>query len=158
MGKTAIYPGTFDPITLGHVDIIKRAAKLFDHIIVAVAENPKKKPYFSLKKRLEMIAETFVDLPAIKVAAFEGLTVDFARQQKAQFILRGLRNGTDFDFELQLVGMNNAIFPEIETIFLTASPEYAAISATIVREIAQMKGDVSLFVPEPAKRAFNEVE
>ncbi len=148
MKLSAVYPGTFDPITTGHVDLIKRASKLFDRVIVAVAASANKVPHFSLSERLAMIVEVIKPWPNVKAISFDQLLVDFAREQGAECILRGVRAVSDFDYEFQLAGMNRAMAPEIETIFLPASESVAYVSATMVREIMRLGGDVSPFVPE----------
>ena len=144
---TAIFPGTFDPLTNGHVDIVKRAATLFDEIIVAVAKSAGKNPQFSFDDRLMLCKETFSALNTVRVEGFDGLLIDFVKQKNAKIILRGLRGAMDLDFEFQLSGMNRTMLPACETLFIKASNETSSISSTIVREIAAMGGDVSLFVP-----------
>lgn len=146
MKKIAIYPGTFDPLTLGHQDLIQRAAKLFDQVIVGVADNISKKTYLSLSERVDAAQQVLVKFSNVEVCSFQGLVVDFVRSRKASVIIRGLRAATDFEFEVQLANMNRKLAPEIETFFLAASGNYACISSTLVREIATLKGDVSLFV------------
>lgn len=143
----AIYPGTFDPITNGHVDIVKRASALFDALIVAVAKSAEKKPQFSFEERLAMCEEVFLNSNHISVESFDGLLVDFAKKKNAKIILRGLRGTADLDFEFQLSGMNHTLSPECETLFIRASDTTSSISSTIIREIAAMGGDISLFVP-----------
>jgi len=146
MKTTAIYPGTFDPITLGHSDLIRRASLLFDHVIVAVAINPNKKPLFNLEQRVELAQQSLADLHNVKVCGFEGLLVDFASKKGAKCIVRGLRNVTDFDHEYQLAMMNRKMQADIETLFLTPSEQFSCISSSLVREIATLGGDVSDFV------------
>jgi pantetheine-phosphate adenylyltransferase len=148
MKRIAIYPGTFDPITNGHFDMVQRGVKLFDHVIVAIAESVRKKPYFDLDKRLHMCKTALLPHPQISVEAFSNLLVNFAEQHQALFILRGLRTPLDFDYEFQLTGMNRAMAPNIETVFLQASAKHAYISGTIVREILLVGGDISPFVPQ----------
>jgi len=148
MSVIAIYPGTFDPVTLGHVALIERAVKLCDQLIVAVATSARKSPAFSLDERMSMAAGAFEHLPQVAVKACDTLLVDFARSQQAKMIVRGLRAVSDFDYEFQLAGMNHAMTPDIETVFLPAIGETAYISSTMVREIVQLKGDVSRFVPQ----------
>jgi len=147
MKRVAIYPGTFDPITKGHVDIIQRAVKLFDEVIVGVAVGERKAPCFSLENRMQMITDTFADTKTIKVVSYAGRTIDLAKEHQAQFMIRGLRVAADYDFELQLAGMNHALSSDIETVFLGAVGNNIAISATIVRELLSMNSDVSAFVP-----------
>jgi len=147
MTQLAIYPGTFDPLTNGHVDLVERAARLFNAIIVVVAQSAEKKTHFSIDDRVAMCTEVFDGLKNVSIESFDGLLVDFAQSKGANVILRGLRAVSDFDFEFQLAGMNRCMAPEIETMFLPASETTASISSTIVREIAVMGGDISLFVP-----------
>ncbi|KTC76806.1 pantetheine-phosphate adenylyltransferase [Legionella brunensis] len=154
MKHKVIYPGTFDPITNGHVDIITRASKIFPELIVAVASNAAKHPYFSLETRIELIKEALGNLPGVDVMGFDCLLIDFVREQKAGIILRGLRAVNDFEYEFQLAGMNRKLAKEIETLFLTPSEEVLFISSTLVREIAQLGGDISRFVPASVERAF----
>ncbi len=151
MNITAIYPGTFDPITKGHVDLVERAARMFDRVIVAIAENRNKGPLFSLEARVAMARESLRELPCIEVLGFDTLLVEFARTTGSQVILRGLRAVSDFEFEFQLAGMNRHLGPELETVFLTPSERYAFISSSLIREIAKFGGDVSAFVPEPVR-------
>jgi pantetheine-phosphate adenylyltransferase len=152
--KTAIYPGTFDPLTFGHMDIIARASQLFDHLIIAVAQSSSKNPLFSLEKRMAIIRQTYAGSKNIEVVELDGLLAKFAMTKKAQFIVRGLRSSSDFDYEFQLAGMNHRLNKEIETIFLRTSEHYAFISSTLVREIAKLGGDVSEFVPEAVLNAL----
>lgn len=144
--KTGIFPGTFDPITLGHSDLIARASQLFDKVIIAVAENPGKNPLLSLEQRINLIKTTIAHIPHVSVYGFSGLLVDFAKSHKAQVIIRSLRSATDFEYELQLARINEQLAPEIQTLFLTPNPEYAYISSSLVREIIRLNGDVSKFV------------
>lgn len=144
---TAVYPGTFDPLTLGHLDLIRRAAGLFGTVVVAVAMAHHKKTLFSLNERLEMARAAVVPYGNVEVAPFEGLVRDFAVARGARAMLRGVRSVTDFDYESQLAGMNRALAPEIETVFMTPDAHYQHISSTLVREIATLKGDVAPFVP-----------
>jgi pantetheine-phosphate adenylyltransferase len=153
MKKIAIYPGTFDPLTLGHEDIIRRGAQLFDAVILAVAESASKKPIFARDERMEVAREALADLPNVSVVGFGGLLVDFAREHRAKVVLRGVRSVTDFDYEFQMAGMNRQMMPELETIFLTPSEQHQYVSGTLVREIARMQGDIERFVgPTVAKR------
>ena len=142
----AVYPGTFDPITLGHQDLIRRAASLFDTVIVAVAAAHHKKTMFSVEERLDAVREVLLDYPNVQVESFTGLVRDFAVDHGARAMLRGVRSVTDFDFESQLAGMNRALAPDVETVFLTPDARYQFISSTLVREIAMLKGDVAQFV------------
>lgn len=141
-----VYPGTFDPITRGHEDIVRRAAGLFDHVIVAVARSTGKNPMFSLDERVELASKVLSDCPNVEVLGFSGLLMQFVREQGARAVVRGLRAVSDFEYEFQLAGMNRQLFPEMETIFLTPAEQYMFVSASLVREIAQLKGDVSKFV------------
>ncbi|MGB8168834.1 MAG: pantetheine-phosphate adenylyltransferase [Chthoniobacteraceae bacterium] len=154
--RRAIYPGSFDPITKGHIDVIQRAAKLFDEVVVAVAFNDQKKSLFSPEERVAMI-ETVVDGGAnIRVARFNGLLVDFAREQEAVAVVRGLRAVSDFEFEFQMALMNRKLEPTIETIFLTPREEYTYLSSRIVKEIARLGGNVDAFVPTSVAKALAE--
>ena len=146
MSTIAVYPGTFDPMTLGHQDLIRRGAALFGTIIVAVATAHHKKTLFSLDERLDMVREVVAPLGNVSVLPFTGLVRDFAVAQNAKAMLRGVRSVTDFDFEAQLAGMNRALAPDIETVFLTPDSRYQFISSTLVREIASLQGDVAQFV------------
>lgn len=137
----AVYPGTFDPITLGHEDMIRRASQLFSQVVVGVAAAHHKKTLFTLQERLAMVAEVFSDVPNVSVASFEGLVRDFVRAQGAKAMVRGLRSGTDFDYEFQLAGMNRHLMNDVETVFLTPSAETMFISSTLVREIATLGGN-----------------
>ncbi|NOX75640.1 MAG: pantetheine-phosphate adenylyltransferase [Gammaproteobacteria bacterium] len=144
----AIYPGTFDPITRGHSDLIERAAQLFDRVIVALATNPSKQPVFTLDERMELARVALADTPGVEICTFDGLLVEFARKKGARVILRGLRAVSDFDYEFQLAGMNRKLAPDIETLFLTPAEQYANISSSLVREIAALGGNVTPFVHE----------
>jgi pantetheine-phosphate adenylyltransferase len=144
--KKAIYPGTFDPITRGHEDLVRRAARLFDHVILAVAESRTKRPFFSTEERLDMARLVLADCANVEVMSFAGLLMDFLREQDAHIILRGLRAVSDFEYEFQMAGMNRQLYPDVETVFLTPAEQYMFISATMVREIATLGGDVTPFV------------
>lgn len=146
MPNIAIYPGTFDPITHGHTDLIERASHLFDQVIVAVVARPAKNTVFTLDERLNLAAIALAGQKGVEVCSFEGLLVEFARQRGARAILRGLRAVSDFDYEFQLAGMNRKLAPDIETLFLTPAEQYANISSSLVKEIAALGGDVSPFV------------
>jgi pantetheine-phosphate adenylyltransferase len=154
MNQKAIYPGTFDPVTNGHVDIIFRAAKLFPKLIVAVASNKAKKPFLSLDVRIQLLQEVVGHLPGVTVMGFDNLLIDFVRQQKAGIILRGLRAVSDFEYEFQLAGMNRKLSKDVETLFLTPSENLMFLSSTLVREIAALDGDVSAFVPQGVVNAL----
>jgi len=159
MSQKAIYPGTFDPITLGHEDLIRRAARLFDHVILAVADSRTKRPLFTLAERIDMARGALSDLGNVKVMGFSGLLMQFAREQEARVVLRGVRAVSDFDYEFQLAGMNRKLYPEVETVFMTPGEEYMFLSATLVREISTMGGDVSKFVsPAIAARLKGKVK
>lgn len=148
MNIIAIYPGTFDPITSGHLDLIARAARLYDRIIVAVALNKGKTPLFTMEERVAMAREVTTEFGNVKVKGFDSLLVEFAKKQNAHVILRGLRAVSDFEYEFQLAGMNRRLAPDLETVFLTPAEQYEFISSSMIREIAQLKGDVSSFVPD----------
>ncbi|MFP5504959.1 MAG: pantetheine-phosphate adenylyltransferase [Gammaproteobacteria bacterium] len=144
--KTAVYPGTFDPITNGHTDLVQRAARLFDRVIVAVAANPGKAPAFALEQRVGLARTVLAGLANVEVCSFDSLLVDFLHRREASIILRGLRAVSDFEYEFQLASMNRQLAPDIETVFLTPAEQYAFVSSSLVREIAMLGGDVSAFV------------
>jgi pantetheine-phosphate adenylyltransferase len=148
MEKIAVFPGSFDPITRGHDSIVRRALPLFDKIILAIGDNPDKKPFFPLEKRISWLEMLYKDKSHIKVIVYSGLTVEFCKQNNAKYILRGLRTSVDFEFERTIGLMNKALYNEIETVFLLCDPAYAALSSSIVRDILKNGGDVSNFVPE----------
>ena len=159
MSTVAIYPGTFDPLTNGHADLLRRAARLFDQVIVGVTTNPAKTPFFSLQERIKLARQALCDLENIRVKSFDGLTVDFARAQNARVILRGLRAVSDFEFEFQQAAMNRNLAPELESIFLTPAEEYTFVSSSLVREVARLGGDVSnLVAPEVAAALFERLQ
>ena len=143
---TVVYPGTFDPFTRGHEDLVRRAAKLFDRVMVGVADSAAKQPFFTTAERVAMTRDVLGNYANVEVKAFSGLLMDFVHEQGARVILRGLRAVSDFEYEFQMAGMNRNLFPEVETLFLTPSEQYMFISATIVREIAKFGGDISSFV------------
>ncbi len=153
---TVVYPGTFDPITNGHSDLVVRAAKLFDRVIVAIAVNPGKSPTFTLEQRLSQTREVLGSMHNVEVCAFDNLLVDFVQQREAEVILRGLRAVSDFEYEFQLAGMNRRLAPGIETLFLTPAEQFAFISSGLVREVAALGGDVSEFVHPVVQAAFDE--
>ncbi len=146
--KKAIYPGSFDPVTFGHLDIIKRSSRLFDEIVVAVLNNSQKNSLFSSDERVTMISDLVKEYPNVSVASFEGLTVDFAKEIGANIIVRGLRAVTDFEYELQIAQVNHVEYSELETIFLTTSLNYSYLSSSVVREFASHGGDITKFVPK----------
>jgi pantetheine-phosphate adenylyltransferase len=148
----AVYPGTFDPLTRGHEDLVRRASILFDAVILAIADSRAKRPFFTLEERIAMAREALADVSNVSVTGFSGLLTDFVRAQNARVVLRGLRAVSDFEYEFQLAGMNRSLYPDLETVFLTPGEQHMFISATLVREIAQLGGDVSKFV-HPAVRA-----
>jgi pantetheine-phosphate adenylyltransferase len=148
----AVYPGTFDPLTRGHEDLVRRASRLFDEVVLAVADSRAKRPFFTLEERIAAAREVLADVPNASVVGFSGLLTDFVREQGARVVLRGLRAVSDFEYEFQLAGMNRALHPDLETVFLTPGEQHMFISATLVREIALLGGDVSKFV-HPAVRA-----
>ncbi len=150
--KRAIYPGSFDPMTYGHLDMILRSAKMVDELNVAVLRNNAKNPLFSTDERVSMIKDMTSHLPNVKVSSFDGLLVDYAKEIGATIVVRGLRAVTDFDYELQIAQTNRIVNPDIDTVFLTTSLEYAYLSSTIVKEVASYGGDISKFVPEPIQR------
>ena len=146
MNITAIYPGTFDPVTNGHCDLIERASRLFNHVIVAVAANPKKVPMFTLEERVSLAQQALANLTNVEVCGFDTLLADYAHNRGAQVILRGLRAVSDFEFEFQMAGMNRQLAPDIETLFLTPAEKYTYISSSLVKEVAALGGDVTAFV------------
>jgi len=152
MNQKAVYPGTFDPITLGHEDLVRRAAKLFDHVIVAVADSGAKRPFFTRDERVDMARRVLKDLKNVEVLGFSGLLMKFVRQHKARVVIRGLRAASDFEYEFQLAGMNRGLYPDVETMFLTPGEQHMFVSATIVREISILGGDVRNFVPPAVAR------
>ncbi len=146
--RTAIYPGSFDPVTLGHWDLIQRAAKLVDRLVVAVLHNPSKSPAFTVEERVAMLKELTTTLPQVEITSFHGLLVDFAKAQNAQVIVRGVRAFSDFEYEFQMALMNRKLAPELETVFLMPKEKYSAVSSRLVREIGGMGGNLSELVPE----------
>ncbi|MEH6625517.1 MAG: pantetheine-phosphate adenylyltransferase [Motiliproteus sp.] len=150
--QIVVYPGTFDPITNGHTDLIERAGRLFGKVVVAIAASPKKKPLFSLEQRIELVEEVTKGMEFVEVCGFDGLLTEFMDQQNTNVLLRGLRAVSDFEYEFQLANMNRALSPNIESVFLTPSEQYSFVSSTLIREIALLRGDVGKFV-HPAVRA-----
>ena len=157
MSKTriAVYPGTFDPITLGHEDIVRRAANLFDEVIVAVAGSTNKRTLFSLDERVALAKSVFIDAN-VKVIGFNSLLMQFVQEQGAQMVIRGLRAASDFEYEFQLAGMNRKLFPQLETLFLTPAEQYMFVSSSLVREVATLGGDVNQFVSPTVESAIKE--
>ena len=151
-----LYPGTFDPITNGHMDLVKRATKLFDEVVIAVASGHHKKPLFDFEERVALVETVFADLPQVSVIGFEGLLVDFMREKNATAVLRGLRAMSDFEYEFQLANMNRELDENFEAVFLTPSQNYSFISSTMIREIAKLGGDVTKFVPPCVSEAFTQ--
>jgi len=161
MKRIAFYPGSFDPVTNGHVDVLVQSVALADEVVVGIGVHPGKKPLFSFDERVQMIADVVAETPAlakatIKVVSFDNLLVDAAASQGASIIVRGLRDGTDLDYEMQMAGMNGAMAPDITTVFVPASPEVRPITATLVRQIAGMGGEISSFVPVSVKKALTQ--
>jgi pantetheine-phosphate adenylyltransferase len=152
--RRAIYPGSFDPVTNGHLDVVERARKLFDEVIVAVAHNDEKQPLFTLQERLDLLRETFGKIDNVRIASFNGLLVDFAVKEKAGAVIRGLRAVSDFEFEFQMALMNRKLEGAVEAIFLMPKEEYTYLSSRIVKEIARLGGDVSKFVPAPVAKVL----
>ena len=146
MSVIAVYPGTFDPITNGHIDLVHRATRMFDRVVLGVAVSPGKSPLFTVKERVKLAQRVLEDLPNVEVLGFDSLLVDFARKVGGRVLMRGLRAVSDFDYEFQLAGMNRRLAPEIETTFLTPAEQYAFISSSLVREVCKLGGDVSAFV------------
>ena len=157
MKKIAIYPGSFDPITNGHVDLIKRASKLFDEVIIAITQNANKSSFLSIDDRVTAAENSIRSLENTRVLSFNSLLVDFAREHNAQIIIRGLRAVSDFEYEFQLSGMNKRLNSEIETLFMTPSEEFANISSSLVREILMLGGDISPFVPTEVKKILIKI-
>ena len=153
--KRAVYPGSFDPVTYGHLDVIRRSAALVDELIVGVLQNNHKNPLFSLQERVKILHEVTKDMKNVRIASFDGLSIDFVRKCGAQFLVRGLRAITDFDYELQMAQTNRIMAKEIDTIFLTTSLEYAYLSSSTVKEVAYYGGDISKFVPPEVAQAIS---
>lgn len=152
----AVYPGTFDPLTRGHEDLFRRASKLYHEVVIGVADSRSKRPLFTLDERLAIAREALADVPNVRIEAFRGLLVHFVKEHHAQVILRGLRAVSDFEYEFQLAGMNRQLMPDIETVFMTPSEHYQFVSATLVREIATMGGEVGKFVSPSVKRWLDD--
>jgi pantetheine-phosphate adenylyltransferase len=156
MQRTCLFPGTFDPLTLGHVDIVNRALPLFDKIIVAVGVNSSKAPMFSPEQRLLWVEEIFRNEPSVEGAMYEGLTVDYCRKVGARFILRGIRYVSDFEYEKTIADANRAMYPDIETVFLTGEPKYTSVASTIVRDILRNGGNARPFLPDAVIRSLDQ--
>lgn len=155
--KIAIYPGSFDPITKGHLDVLKTGAEIFAKVIIAVSTNSSKKPFLSVEERIELIKASIVDFSNVEVDAFEGLTVEYAKSKGATVILRGLRAVSDFEYEMQLSQTNSSLAPDIKTVFLTTRPKYNFISSSTVKDVVLLGGDVSKFVPEPVYQYLKKI-
>ena len=159
MTRKAVYPGTFDPITLGHEDLVRRAARLFDEVVLAVADSRTKRPMFTLAERIDLARAALSDVPNVTVSGFSGLLMNFVREHDARVVVRGVRAVSDFDYEFQLAGMNRKMYPEVETVFMTPGEEHMFLSATLVREISILGGDVAKFVsPEIARRLKTKIK
>lgn len=157
--RKAVYPGSFDPVTFGHLDIIERSAKMSDHLIIGVLNNNSKTPLFSVEERVNMLKSLTKDLPNVEVASFGGLLVDFVRAKQANAVIRGLRAVTDFEYEIQIAQTNRVIAPEVDTVFLTTNLKYSYLSSSIVKEIATFGGEINAFVPEAvAERVMKKVK
>jgi pantetheine-phosphate adenylyltransferase len=157
--RKAVYPGSFDPVTFGHLDIIERSARMSDHLIIGVLNNNSKSPLFSVEERVNMLKSLTRDLKNVEVTAFGGLLVDFVRANQADAVIRGLRAVTDFEYELQIAQTNRVIAPEVDTVFLTTNLKYSYLSSSIVKEIAAFGGEINAFVPEEvAKRVMKKIE
>lgn len=156
MCQTAIYPGTFDPVTNGHIDLIKRAQEVFSEVIVAVAANPQKGPLFSVNERVEMLKKATTGLKGVEVTAFDGLVVDYARKRKSKVLIRGLRMLSDFEFEFQMALTNRKLSPDIETIFLMPHESYSYLSSKLLKETAALGADLSNFIPDFVEKALKE--
>ncbi len=157
MQRLAVYPGTFDPITMGHVDVTQRGLKMFERIVIAVADNPEKKPFYSLQQRLAMVSESFADEPRVQTIAFKGLLVDVAQQQQACAILRGLRAASDFEYEFQMAAMNRRLDAQLETVFVMAREEYTFVSSRFIREVSSMGGDVRNLTPKAVQKHLHHL-
>jgi pantetheine-phosphate adenylyltransferase len=154
--RSAVYPGTFDPITRGHIDLMERSCRLFDRLVVAIARNPQKKPLFTAEERLEMARESLAHIDCVEVVIFDTLLIDLARDQGCRAIVRGLRAISDFEYELQIALLNRKMAPDLETVFLTPSYKYVYLSSSIVKELATYRGDVADFVPPPVEKRLRE--
>lgn len=155
--RRAIYPGSFDPITNGHIDVINRSAKLFDEVIIGVIQNPDKDAFFSVEERIDMVQSLF-DLPNVTVEGFQGLLIDFAKEKETTTIIRGLRAISDFDYEFQMAITNRTLHPDLDTIFLMSETKYAYLSSSLVRQVASLGGDINAFVPPLVQAALQKKE
>ncbi|MCD8525130.1 MAG: pantetheine-phosphate adenylyltransferase [Gammaproteobacteria bacterium] len=156
MKKIAVYPGTFDPLTNGHVNIVERALRIFDQVIVAVAENPDKRPFLTYQRRIELATQCFLAQKGVVVEGFSGLLTDFVVSKNTTIVIRGLRAVSDFEYEFMLAGMNRKLMPMIETVYLMPSDDYMFVSSSFVREVAKLKGDISALVPNAVLMALSE--
>ncbi|MGY4689715.1 pantetheine-phosphate adenylyltransferase [Salibacterium sp. K-3] len=156
MAETAVYPGSFDPVTNGHLDIIERSAKVFNKVVVAVLHNRNKEPLFSVEERLVMLKESVADIPNVEIDSFNGLLIDYVRQKQAKTIIRGLRAVSDFEYELQAASINRKLDPEIETFFMMTNNQYSYLSSSIVKEVAKYEADVTGLVPPPVSSYLYE--
>ena len=154
--STAIYPGSFDPITKGHIDVLKKAAKIFDKVIIAVSINPAKKSMFSIEERMALIKASVGEIKGVEIDYFEGLTAKYAKEKGAKAIIRGLRAVSDFEYEMQMAQMNNSLYDEVETVFLVPQSKYNFISSSIVKEVANLGGNIDKFVTEPVSKSLKE--
>lgn len=154
--NTAVYPGTFDPITYGHIDLVHRAAKCFDRLVIAVAQHPHKHTLFSMEERVELVRQSLPDVPNLEVDQFDGLLVDYVQTKGARVIVRGQRAFSDFEYEFQMALTNRKLAPNVETLFLMPKEEYSYVSSSLVREVAALKGDIQHFVPAPVVRALRD--
>ncbi|MET3698106.1 phosphopantetheine adenylyltransferase [Bacillus oleivorans] len=156
MGKIAVCPGTFDPITYGHLDIITRGAKVFEEVYICVLNNASKQPLFSVEERMELIKTVTKDIPNVKVDSFQGLLVEYAKKVQANAIIRGLRAVSDFEYEMQITSMNKVLYDELETLFIMTKSQYSFLSSSIVKEVAKFGGNISELVPFPVEKALRE--
>jgi pantetheine-phosphate adenylyltransferase len=154
--RKAIYPGTFDPVTYGHLDLIKRGSKIFDELIVAVSHNPLKKPLFTIKERTNMVSKYVKEIPNVKVDCFEGMLVDYVREMQINVILRGIRTVSDFEYEFQMALTNRVLKSDIETVFVMTSQEYSFLNSSLIKEAASLGGDISMFVPSEVGKLLQQ--
>ncbi|HDY67724.1 hypothetical protein LCGC14_2531660 [marine sediment metagenome] len=154
--RKAIYPGTFDPVTYGHIDLIKRGSKIFDELIVAVSHNPLKKPLFTIKERTNMVSKYVKEIPNVKVDCFEGMLVDYVREMQINVILRGIRTVSDFEYEFQMALTNRVLKSDIETVFVMTSQEYSFLNSSLIKEAASLGGDISMFVPSEVGKLLQQ--